>query len=103
MVLGLPLITATGMIINTVDNVVEAKHLDCPPFTINFHRATKNIPAFADNATTHYVAFKDVYGILQKTNTFIAGVCNCIQLANSTKISNSRMHWHVEAMSNSAA
>ncbi len=100
-VLGLPLITATGMIIDIVDNIVEAKHLDCPPFPINFHRATKNIPAFADNATTHYIAFEDVHGILQKTDAFITGVCNCIQSANSTKVSNSRMLLHMEAMSDS--
>jgi hypothetical protein len=36
MVLGLPLIKATGMVINFIDKVVEAKHLDCPPFPINF-------------------------------------------------------------------
>jgi hypothetical protein len=84
MVLGLPLITATGMIIDTVNNVVEAKHLDCPPFPINFHLATKNIPAFDEDATTHHVEFEDVHGILQKTNAFIAGVCKCIQSANST-------------------
>jgi hypothetical protein len=35
-VLGLPLITATGMIIDFVDEVVEAKNLDCPPFKIVF-------------------------------------------------------------------
>jgi hypothetical protein len=100
-VLGLPLITATSMIISTVNNAVEAKHLDCPPFLIDFCGATKNIPAFADNATTHYVAFKDVHGTLQKTNVFIAGVCNCIQSANSTKVNNSRTHWNMEAVSNS--
>jgi hypothetical protein len=54
-VLSLPLITATGMIIDYVDNVVEAKHLDCPPFNIKFCRAMKHIPAFEDDATTHYV------------------------------------------------
>ena len=36
MVLGLLLITATGMIIDTIDNIMEAKHLDCPPFRIDF-------------------------------------------------------------------
>jgi hypothetical protein len=58
-VLGLLLITATGMIINTVDNIVEAKHLDCPQFQIYFSCTTKNIPAFAVDATTHYVAFEE--------------------------------------------
>jgi hypothetical protein len=57
MVLGLRLITATGMIINTVSNNVEAKHLDCHPFRINFCRTTKTIPAIEEDATTHYVEF----------------------------------------------
>ncbi len=52
-VLGLPLITATGMIIDTVDNVVEAKYLNHPPFMIDFCRTTKNIPAIDTDATTH--------------------------------------------------
>ncbi len=88
------------MIIDTVDYVVEAMHLNCPPFPIDFHCTTKNILAFDDNATTHYVAFKDMHGILQKTNVFIAVVCDRIQLANSNKVSNSGRHRHTEAVSN---
>jgi hypothetical protein len=56
MVLGLLLITTTGMIINFVDKVVEAKHLNCPPFKIDSCCATKTIPAIDDRApTTHYI------------------------------------------------
>jgi hypothetical protein len=51
-VLGLPLIKATGMIIDTINKVVEANHLDCPPFKTDFHLATKMIPANAKVATT---------------------------------------------------
>ncbi len=43
-VLGLPLIKATGMVINTVDNIVEAKHLDSPPFKIKILLCNKNYP-----------------------------------------------------------
>ncbi len=100
-VLGLPLITATGMIIDTVDNVVEAKHLDCPPFPLDFRHATKNIPAIDDDAPTHYVEFEDVHGILQKTNAFIAGMCDRIQSAKSSNVSNSGAHRQVEAVSDS--
>jgi hypothetical protein len=39
-VLGLPFITATGMVADFVDNVCEAKNLLCEPFPINFKRAT---------------------------------------------------------------
>jgi hypothetical protein len=100
-VLGLPLITATGMIIDTVDNVVEAKHLDCPPFPIDFCHTTKNIPALDKDATTHYDEFKDVHGILKKTDSYIARVCNGFQLSRLPTVSNSGAHRQVEAVSNS--
>jgi hypothetical protein len=35
-ILGLPFQKATGAIIDLVDNVVQCKHLDCPPFNIDF-------------------------------------------------------------------
>ncbi len=100
-VLGLPLITATGMIIDTVGNVAEAKHLHCPPFLIDFHHTTKNIPALDKDATTHFVEFKDVHGILQKTDLYIPRVCDGIQSSKLPTVSNSRAHRQVEAVSNS--
>jgi hypothetical protein len=100
-VLGLPLITATGMVIDTIDNVVDAKYLDCPPFPIDFCCATKTLPANDDDTTTHYIEFKDVHGVLKKTNPSVAGVCNNFQSAKPTYLSISKMHWPVEAASNS--
>jgi hypothetical protein len=44
-IIGLPFIKATSMIVDTVDNVIEAKHLVCNPFPIEFCRATKYVPA----------------------------------------------------------
>jgi hypothetical protein len=73
-VLGLPLITATSMIIDFINSVVEAKHLDCPPFPFDFCCAMKTILA-DDASTTNYIEFKDVQHILQKTSAYIAGVC----------------------------
>jgi hypothetical protein len=100
-VLGLPLITATGMVIDCIDNLVDAKYLDCPPFLINFCCATKTLPAIDDYTTTHYVEFKDVHGILKKTDSFDTGECNNFQLAKPNTISNSETHWPVEVTSNS--
>jgi hypothetical protein len=75
MVLSLPLIKATDMIIDFIDEVVEAKHLDCPPFKIEFDCATKTIPASIDDApTTNYIEFEDVQNILRKTDAYITGV-----------------------------
>jgi hypothetical protein len=39
-----------------------------------------------------------VHGILQKTNAYIAGLCERIQLAKSSTVSNSDAHRHVEAV-----
>jgi hypothetical protein len=100
MVLGVPLITATSMIINTIDYVVEAKNLDCPPFPIDFCHTAKNIPAI-DDAISHCIEFEDVHGILQKTNAFIAGLFDRIQSAKSSNVSNSGEHRQVEAVKNS--
>jgi hypothetical protein len=68
---------------------------------LNFATQQKNIPAIDDDATTHYVEFEDVHSILQKTDAFIAGMCDCIQSAKSSNVSNSRAHRQVEAVSNS--
>ncbi len=100
MVLGLLLITATGMIINTIENVAEAKHLVCPPFKTGFCCTTENILAIEVNATSHYVEFEDVHGILKKTIAFITGVCDCHQLVKSSKVRLSAPHRPVEALSN---
>ncbi len=80
-VLGLLLITTTGMILDFNDNVVQAKNLDCPPFPIDFCHATETIPAIkdAEDPKSHYIEFKDVQQILQKTDAYIAGVCKRIQ------------------------
>ena len=80
-VLGLPFTTATGMILDFNDNVVQAKNLYCPPFPIDFHRATRTIPAIKDgqDPKTHYIEFEDVQQILQKTDTYIVKVCERIK------------------------
>ncbi len=81
-VLGLPLITATGMIIDFADKVVKTKNLECPPFKIDFRHATKTVPANHTKVpTTHYIKFEDVQQILLKTDTFIAGVCKRLKSA----------------------
>ncbi len=70
-VLGLPLTTATGMIIDTIDNIMEVKHLDCPPLRTNFCHATKTIPAIKEDATTLFIKFKDVQNVLAKNGTYV--------------------------------
>jgi hypothetical protein len=43
-IIGLPFIKATGMILDFVDNVAECKHLDCPPFPMDFWHTSNHVP-----------------------------------------------------------
>ena len=76
------------MILDFNENVIQAKNLDCPPFPIDFRHATKTIPAFKDNKDpkTHYIEFKDVQQILQKTDAHISGVCKHLQLVPASTV-----------------
>ena len=44
MIIGLLFIKATGMILNFVDNIAECKHLDCPPFSMDFLCTSNHVP-----------------------------------------------------------
>jgi hypothetical protein len=75
-IIGLPFIKATGIINNTVDNVVKAKHLVCKPFPIEFYGTTKYVPAISDDyAAICYLKFEEVQSIITKTDAYIAAVC----------------------------
>jgi hypothetical protein len=85
-IIGLPFIKATGMIIDTVDNIVEVKHLVCEPFPIDFCRATKYVPAISDDrAAICYIEFEEVQSIITKTNKYIAIVCASNKTSPSAK------------------
>jgi hypothetical protein len=43
-IIGLPFMQGTGMILDLVDNLAECKHLDCPPFPIEFRRTSNHVP-----------------------------------------------------------
>jgi hypothetical protein len=67
LILGLPFIKATGMIVDFIDNVCQAKHLLCDPFPIDFRRATKSIPVLGDrDAARNGVNFSEVDHVLGK-------------------------------------
>jgi hypothetical protein len=50
-IIGLPFMKATGMIIDLVNEVVECKYLDCPPFPVNFFWTSNHVPVMDDNGT----------------------------------------------------
>ena len=73
LILGLPFIKATGMIVDFIDNVCQAKHLLCDPFPIDFRRATKSIPVLGDrDAATNGVDFSQVDHVLGKLRAHYA-------------------------------
>jgi hypothetical protein len=77
-VLGLPLIKATGMIIDFIDKVVKAKHLDCPPFPIDFRRAMKTVPANVA-CLMNYVEFKDVQQVWRRPMLILQKCANALR------------------------
>jgi hypothetical protein len=88
-IIGLPFIKATGMIINTVDYIVEAKHLVCKPFRIEFCRTTKYVPAISDDrAAICYIKFEEIQSIIATTYEYIATVAQvtgrCLPQRGST-------------------
>ena len=73
LILGLPFIKATGMIIDFIDNVCDAKHLICEPFPIDYRRATKSIPILGDrDAGSHSVEIQEVLRALGSIKAFFA-------------------------------
>jgi hypothetical protein len=86
-IIGLPFIEATGMIIDTVDNVVKAKNLVCKPFPIEFFSAAKYVSAISDDrAAICYIKFEEVQSIIAKTDKYIATVCTSNKMLPSTKM-----------------
>ena len=75
LILGLPFIKATGMIVDFIDNVCQAKHLLCDPFPIDFRKATKSIPVLGDrDAARNGVDFSEVDHVLGQLRRHFARV-----------------------------
>jgi hypothetical protein len=73
LILGLPFIKATGMIVDFIDNVCDAKHLICDPFPIDFCRATKSIPVVGvHDAAPHSVEIQEVLRALASIKALIS-------------------------------
>ncbi len=49
-ILGLPFMLGTGMTLNLVDNLAECKHLNCPPFPIDYQRTSNHVPVTDDQS-----------------------------------------------------
>jgi hypothetical protein len=83
LILGLPFIKATGMIVDFIDNICQAKHLLCNPFPIDFRRATKSIPVLGDcDAARNSVDFSEVdhfLGMLRRHFACMAGTLTADQ------------------------
>ena len=75
LILGLQFIKATGMIVNFVDNVCQAKHLLCDSFPIDFRKAMKSIPVLGDrDAARNGVDYSEVNHVLGQLRRHFARV-----------------------------
>jgi hypothetical protein len=50
--IGLPFMKAMGMILNLIDEVVDCKYLDCPPFPVDFRWTSNHVPGIDDQSST---------------------------------------------------
>jgi hypothetical protein len=69
-IIGLPFMKAMGMILDLVDEVVDCRNLDCPPFPIDFRRTSNHVPVMdepsdtpANHATSHLQIIQEVENI----------------------------------------
>jgi hypothetical protein len=50
-IIGLPFMKAMGMIMDLVDEVMECKYLECPPFPVDLCRTSNHVPVMDDDGT----------------------------------------------------
>ncbi len=69
-IIGLPFMKAMGMILDLVDEVVDCRYLDCPPFPVDFRRTSNHMPVMdkpsdtpANHATLHLQIIQEVENI----------------------------------------
>jgi hypothetical protein len=48
-IIGLPFMKASGLILDLLNEVVECKYLDCPPFPVDFRRTLNHVPSITDD------------------------------------------------------
>jgi hypothetical protein len=83
-ILGLPFQKATGTIIDVVDNRVEFKRLDCPPFEVEFRRTSNHVPIMDEPSAQAQVqlsnnysrVIKDIENLEQFYDARVLAVCS---------------------------
>ena len=83
-ILGIPFQKATGAIIDIVDNRVEFKYLDCPPFNVEFRRTSNHVPIMDEPSTQAQVQFstnysrviKDIENLEQFYDASVLAICS---------------------------
>jgi hypothetical protein len=48
-IIGLPFMKASGMILDLVNEVMECKYLNCPPFPVDFRCTSNHVPSITDD------------------------------------------------------
>ncbi len=83
-ILGIPFQKHTGAIIDLVDDRVECKYLDCPPFTIDFRPTSNHIPVMDELSAHTQVQFstnysrviKDIKNLEQFYDAKVLAICS---------------------------
>jgi len=88
-IIGLPFIKATGMILDFVDDVAECKHLDCPPFSMDFRRTSNHVPV--TEAPAHHLGRTETL-LLQELNN-LEHWYNAKVMAASSSAQNSAVYF----------
>jgi hypothetical protein len=88
-IIGLPFIKATEMILDFVDDVAECKHLDCPPFPMDFWRTSNHVPV--TEAPAHHLGRTETL-LLQELNN-LEHWYNAKVMAASSSAQNSAVYF----------
>jgi hypothetical protein len=80
------------MIMDLVDEVVECKYLNCPPFPVDFCRTSNHVPVRDDRGTPIHHASSYVQQINKIKN--LERYYNAKVMAGSTKVNQSNLSIH---------
>jgi hypothetical protein len=88
-IIGLPFIKATGMILDFVNNVAECKHLDCPPFPMDFWHTKNHVPVA--EAPAHHLGPHETSVLKELRN--LEHWYNAKVMAESSSVQNSAVYF----------
>ncbi len=93
-ILGLPFMLGMGIILYLVDNLAECKHLDCPPFPIDYQQTSNHVPV-TDNqsaAIHHNSVLRDLIHEIEHLEHYYKAEVQAIS-SSSINLQHSAVHF----------